>query len=251
MVQILNASRTGDLTVSHSIFQIFPINESRLLAECGFDIVSKWAFERFIGSYELQEAHEANTFYRQLSTAPLAASLWGHIFEVKVLNIIDARGCYLPIHGLTSPGVFPFRWTRSVGRSNFLRGSDFIDEITTAIRDGVSSLHLVPSARNFTAVDSILYARNDVLTFIQATVTEKHPIRVTGLETLQSWLKPGTSLEHLRPSVSRPWRFIFIVPQGNMPTFKSQRLEGDDEGKWAGIVHQYVLGLEVIGKETK
>ena len=31
-----------------------------------------------------------------------------------------------------------------------------------------------------------------------------------------------------------------------------QRLEGDTaQGEWAGTVHQYVLGLDVVGKKDK
>ena len=247
MLQILNASRTGDATVSHSIFQISPKDESRVLAECEFKTVSRWAFERFTGAYELYDAHEATTFYRQISTTPLAASLWGHVFEAKVLNYISTRGCDFEIRGLTSPGIT--RWTcrGPIPRSNFLRELNFVRELTNSVRDKKDSLHLVPSVRNFTAVDSILYTRNEMLTFIQCTVGEKHGIAATGLDNLRSWLKIGTPLAPLRPSETRPWRLIFIVPPSQASTFKSQRLEGDDKGNWVGKVNQYVLGLDVLG----
>ena len=245
MLQVLKASRTGDSTVPDSIFQIFPKNESRLFVECEFDTVSRWAFERFAGAYELRDAHEATSFYRQISTAPLTASLWGHVFEAKVLNCINTRGCDFQIRGLSSPGMRTWTCGGPILHSNFLRESDFVYEITKAIREN-DSLHLIPSAPNFTAVSSILYARHEVLTLIQTTVSEKHPICVSGLDSLRNWLKLRTPLAHLCPSKMRPWRLIFIVPPGQASTFKLQRLEGDDEGKWVGWVHQYVLGLDVI-----
>jgi len=247
MLQILNASRTGDATVSHSIFQIFPKDESRVLAECELKTVSRWAFERFTRAYELWDAHEANTFYRQISTTPLAASLWGHVFEAKVLNYISAHGCDLDIRGLTSPGITRWSCCGPIPHSNFQREFGFVRELTESVRDNKDSLHLVPSVRNFTAVDSILYTRNEVLTLIQCTVGEKHGIAATGLDDLQSWLKKGTLLAPLRSSNQRPWRLIFIVPPSQASTFKLQPLKSDNKNKWVGKVNQYVLGLDVLG----
>jgi len=248
MLQILNASRTGDATVSHSIFKITPKDESRILAECEFHIVSRWAFERFTVTYELSDALEATAFYRRISTAPLAASLWGHVFEAKVLDHISTRGYDFEIRGLTSPGIT--RWTcpGPIPRSNFLRELDFVRELGDSVRDNKDSLHLVPSVRNFTAVDSILYTRNEVLTFIQCTVGKKHGIAAAGLVDLRSWLKIGTPLGPLRPSITKPWRLIFIVPPSQASTFKPQPLEGNDKDRnsLAGKVNQYVLGLDVL-----
>ena len=254
MVQMLNASRTGDNAVSHSIFQISPTkNGSRRLAECEFTLVSQWAFELFSEVSERHDAHAVVTFYRQISTSPLSASLWGHISEAKVLHYIDTHGCDFEIRGLTSLEMESLECPGPIPRFNFLQESDFVDELTKAIQEEKDSLHLVPSAPNFTAVDSILYTRNNVLTFIQCTVSEEHLIRVKGLACLRSWLKTDTPLEPLRPSKSRPWLFIFIVPPGQASTFKSQRLvdekKNSEESNWADWVQQYVLGLNAL--ETK
>ena len=254
MLQMLNASRTGDKAVSHSIFQISPRKDgSRLLTDCEFTLVSQWAFKHFSGVYERHDAHAVDTFYRQISTLSLSASLWGHIFEAKVLHYIDTRGCDFEIRGLTSLEMESWECPGPIPRFNFLQESDFVDALTKAIQEEKDSLHLVPSARNFTAVDSILYTRNNVLTFIQCTVAEEHLIRLKGLASLRSWLKTGTPLDPLRPSNHRPWRFIFVVPPGQSSAFKPQRLDNEkkifDESKWAGWIQQYVLGLNVL--ETK
>ena len=253
MVQMLNASRTGDNTVSHSIFQISPPkNGSRRLAECDFTPVSRWAFECFAEVYERYDAHAANTFYRQISTSPLSASLWGYVFEARVLNYVDARGCNFKIRGLASNSKEPWKCRGPIPRFNFLQESDFVNELTKAIQEKKVSLHLVPSVRNFTTVHSILYTRNEVLTFLQCTVGKKeHPINVEGLTRLRSWLKTGTSLGPLRPSTKKPWRLIFIVPPGQASTFKQQRLDGNAEGSWANWVTQYVLELDVLENKRK
>jgi hypothetical protein len=228
------------------IVEISPINEDRLLVECRIGIVSRWAFDHFLNAYELQKGHAATIFYPHMLKWPLEMS--SHVFGrqvLKSLGRIGAAGRDFPIRGLTSPGEMTWTCRGPIPRFNFLWESDFIDEITKAVQNN-EPLHLVPSAPNFPAVDSILYAPNDVLTFIQSTVSSKHPINATGLQEIQSWLEARTLLAYLRPSADMPWRFIFIVPPGNASTFKLQQLEHDSRGEWAGKVHQYVLGLEVL-----
>ncbi|KAI0283967.1 hypothetical protein BGY98DRAFT_949780 [Russula aff. rugulosa BPL654] len=56
--------------------------------------------------------------------------------------------------------------------------STIFSEITKAVRNK-ERLHIIPLARNFPAVDSILYDPNDpnaVLTCIQITLNKDHPI---------------------------------------------------------------------------
>jgi len=247
-MQLLYASRTGDSAVSHSIFEILPIDESRQLAECGFDIVSHWVLRLFMEEYESCEAHRANDFYRQISGLPKAASLWGHVFEQKVLHHIDTYGCEFEIRALASPGMITWECPGPIRRYTFQREEDFILEITETIKKN-KSLHLVPLASNFEAVDSILYSPNDVLTCIQTTVSGNHPISVGGLQRLQNWLGTEPPLADLRPSRDRPWRFIFVVPPGDASTYEKQQFKTDTKSDaWDGRVHQYVLGLDVLGK---
>jgi hypothetical protein len=247
---LVNGSRTGNSDISYSIFDISPINEFRHPIECRIGIVSRWAFDHFMETYEAQKGHAATTYYRHISRISPPASLWSHVFERQVLDCfgrIGAAGRDFPIRGLTSPGEMTWTCRGPLPRFNFLWESDFIDEITKAVQNN-EPLHLVPSAPNFPAVDSILYAPNDVLTCFQTTVSSKHPIDADGLQQIQSWLEARTLLAFLRPSADRPWRFICVVPPGNVSTFKLQQLEHDTRGEWAGKVHQYVLGLDVLGK---
>ena len=256
MLQLIDSARTGNSTVSRSIFEISPINESRHLGECGFGIVSRWAFDRSMETYEAQGPHAATTFYRHISISrtPDAVSLWGYLFERLVLNCldrIDAAGRKFPICGLTSPEEMTWTYCGPTPRSNFLHKSDFIDEITKAVQKN-KPLHLVSSSPKFTAIGSILYVPNEALTCIQTTVSTNHGIPVSGLQRIQNWLEHGTLLAHLRPSADRPWRFIFIVPPGEASTFELQQLKGDTAlGEWAGKVNQFVLGLDVLGKGTE
>jgi len=247
-VQLLHSSLTGDSYVAHSIFEISPKDERRLLAQCKFSSVSKWALNCFLEGYEAQKNVAATDFYLFISKTPDTASLWGHVFERMVLNHLDGMDAEhrFPMRGLTHPGPTTWTYRGHIPRSDFLQKLDFVNELTISVR-GDRPLHLVPSIRNFPAVDSIVYDPNEVLTCIQITVSRQHRILVSGLQRIQRWLKRGTSLGHLRPSKRRPWRFIFIVPSADEASFELQPLKGDtDLGEWDGKVHQYVLGLDVI-----
>jgi len=97
----------------------------------------------------------------------------------------------------------------------------------------------------------IIYDPDEVFTCIQITVSRDHNVLVSGLQHIQSLFKRGTPLEGLSPSENRPWRLVFIVPPSDEAYFKSQRFKSDAPlNEWAGKVHQYVLGLDVMGEKT-
>jgi hypothetical protein len=54
IMQLVTDSRTGGSTISHWISQKFPANETQLLAQCGFEIVSRWALDGLLHKYEFQ-----------------------------------------------------------------------------------------------------------------------------------------------------------------------------------------------------
>jgi hypothetical protein len=70
IMQLLIHSRTGGSTISHRIFEIFPTNENRLLAQCGFQSVSRWALNLLLQAYEVHTTNAAADFYHRLSGMP-------------------------------------------------------------------------------------------------------------------------------------------------------------------------------------
>ena len=245
ILQLLRSSRTGDSDVSHSIFQISPKNESRLLAQCELGAVSRWALDHLLKAYEIEQADAVADFCHHISRASNVASLWGHVFERQVLDHLDGiEGEYeFPIQGLTSSGEMTWIYRGPVPRFIFLQDLDFIDELTNAVQKN-RPLHLVPLVRNFPVVDSIVYVPNEPLTCVQTMISGEHPVVVQGLKRIQSWLKEDTLLARLHPSNERPWRLILIVPSDDV-AFELQQSRGDTaQGEWAGKVHQYVLQLD-------
>ena len=247
---LVHASEHGDTTISNTFFEIFPADDSRRLGECHFGAVSQWALDLLLIEYEKGQADAAAAFYRTLLDIPHAASLRGHLFERQVLNYLD--GMDVPrefsIRGLAHDNQMTWTYCGAVRSFTFRERTEFSEELTDAVQSG-EALHLRPAARNFPTVDSILYNPNDSLAFtcIQTTVSSEHPIAVSGLKRVQSWLKTQTTLAALHPTKTMPWRFIFVVPQDTASDFKLQKLQGDTAtGAWAGKVQQHVLGLDVL-----
>ena len=249
MVQLLKSARTGDSEVSHSIYQISPQDdENRFLTQCSFDAVSRWALNVSLEEYEKRKAGAAIRFYHEISGMAEAGQLRGHIFERQVLKYLDRIGAEItfPIRGLAASEEEKWTYPGRVKRYTFLEDSDFIEQMKTAVQNQ-TPLHLVPTARNFAAVDSILYDPNEGITCIQITINEDHAITVSGLQRIQGWLgRDRRDLHGLRPAPEKPWRFIFIVPEEMEAGFGLQLLGGDETGIWARKVHQSVLGLDVL-----
>jgi hypothetical protein len=243
-MQLLHKIRTGGSDISHIIFQKIPADTERLLSECRFESVSGWALDLLLDQYKDRQADLIADFYYHISAMPEAATLRGHLFERLVLNCLRGiRTEYtFPIRGLTDSNER--RWTYRGPESITFEESTAFDIITKAVQCR-TPLHLVPLARNFAAVDSIVYDPNEGLTCIKITLDSDNPIAVSGLQRIQRWLRLGTSLAALRPNRAKPWRFVFIVPSDMAPDFTWQRLKDDTRtDAWAGKVEQYVLGLD-------
>ena len=263
IMQLLIDAQTGGQgsVVPHTIFQISPTeaDKKQLLSRCQIGGVSRWALDCLLCQYKTHKAHMTAKFYQEISTMDGAEALRGHMFEWQVLNYLqdirDDRRVFSilslidpdsEVTWTNSDSEVPVMWTYQPTTLTHFQGSTVIKEITEAVRDR-KRLHLVPLVPNFPAVDSILYDPDDpdaVLTCIQITRRVTHPIAVSGLQRIQSWLKLRSPLTSLRPSIAKPWRFLFVVPLNIASTYKFQKFEGDTTTKaWAGKVHQYVLGL--------
>jgi hypothetical protein len=243
-MKLVRKTQTGGSDISHRIFQIFPADAKRSLPECHFESVSRWALDLLLDQYKDRQADLIADFYYHISVMPEAATLRGHLFERQVLNHLRGiRTEYtFPIRGLTDSNER--RWTYRGHESITFEESTAFDIITKAVQCR-TPLHLVPLACNFAAVDSIVYDPNEGLTCIQITASSDHPITVPGLQRIQKWLKPGSSLDDLRPNRAKPWRLVFIAPSDRAPVFTWQRLKDDTRtNAWAGKVEQYVLGSD-------
>ena len=248
IMRLLRQSRTDGHNVSHKFIQISPSDTDRLLSNCQFQPVSSWALDLLPRQYGDYPSDVASDIYYNLKGMPDASLLRGHLFERQVLIHLSGlrNECTFSIRGLIDSNQMT--WTcRPIRRVTFEESTVF-DEITKAVQKR-EPVHLAPLARNFPAVDSILYDPDDqnaALTCIQITMNMDHPIVVPGLQLIQRWFKRDSSLEVLRPTIAKPWRFLFIVPSHMSSAFKLQTLKNDTpSGEWGkGKMCQYVVGLK-------
>jgi len=232
---------------SHTIFRMSPTDDS-LLQSCRYDIVSEWALDCLLSACDKREADAAMDFFNLIRTTPWLAPLRGHMFERGFLGYLDGIDIDrdLSIRLLTGSDTIMWTYRGPIPPVRFEDEQMFINEISKAVEDK-ARIHLVPKAPNFTAVDSIVYVPGEVLTLVQVTISRVHPIAVSGLRSIQKWLRANANTKSLCPNQNQPWRFIFIVPEKMASSFRLQNLQGDTKTEvWAGRVRQYVFGFKGI-----
>ena len=195
--------------------------------------------------YKMHEADMACKLYRNLLQEPWAATFWGCLFERQVLAYFNHIGTTheLSIRWLTDSYKMPWTYHGPISLFTFLQDEIATDEIKNAV-EANKSLYLVPSVSNFPSIDLIIYDLNEVLTYIQITISMTHDINVSGLQHIQKWLKHSMLVDELCPLKRRQWHFIFIVLLKIAPKFELQMLKGEGLSTWPRKMDQYVLGLK-------
>jgi hypothetical protein len=237
----------SSIGLSHSIFQLSPGDDMRILGGARVGAVSRWALDLLLKKYESRQSDAAFNFYQYIKGIQPAAALRGEIMERQVLKYFDSLDGpqAFQIRSLADSTISIWTYPRDVRRDTF-ESSSFTSLLSSAVSSR-RGLHLVPLDPNFPAVNSVLYdPSSSVLTGIQVTISDEHPVAVSGLKRIQRWLGRRSSLAHLRPSISdNHWRLLFVVPEAAAATFELQSMEGDTSGnEWARKVDQYVLGLQ-------
>ena len=247
MSQYLFPENAESSHVSHAVFEMSSTSKDRLWFDCQIGAVSPWALDLLLQAWEDAPADAAAKFHRSVIRMRQAGTLRGDMFERQVLKHLDAISSHhtFSIRSLSTSVTKQWVYPGPARRFTFELPA-FAGALNAAI-ENKEPLHLVPYNHNFPAVDSILYDPNsEVLTCIQITTRDTHPIDVSGLQKIQGSLKRKSPLESLRLShQGKPWRFIFIVPLAIESTFGVQPFQGDTaKGEWAGKVDQYILGME-------
>ena len=113
------------------------------------------------------------------------------------------------------------------------------------------SCYLKPLSPIYPTFDAFLYqhtmTRSEYQPFmgLQVTNAASHPIGIKGLEATQKSLKKQIpELNSLRPSTSKKWIILFVVPEPMAVSFQKQLItDAAKVGHWYAKTAQYVLGL--------
>ncbi|EDR02516.1 uncharacterized protein LACBIDRAFT_332315 [Laccaria bicolor S238N-H82] len=162
-------------SLSHSIFQLSPMNDMRLFDDAIVTPVSPWALELISHSYERSQENISLQFYHAIADIPSAGTL-RMIFQLRVLAYF---------RDLREPTTFKVRRPSDSFTSVGLHSSGLeLDDAVWCKKQR----HLVPKS-TFPSVDSLLFLPKDTLIGFQATVRPEHPIATAGLRRILSWLK--------------------------------------------------------------
>jgi hypothetical protein len=246
----------GPKGVSHTVFELDPIDEYRSLDGSRVEVVSMWALDKLLSYFERRQADAAAEFYMAIRGMPELGFLRGRVMERQALRYFDSFQVptTLKIRSLSDSTIHDWEYPGPTRRVNF-DSQTFITSLRTAV-DAKKPVHLVPKDPNYPAVDSILYDPNAPFTLIQCCLHLSHPEVVAGFKRIQEKLKLRTPLAHLRPSISgRHWHLIFVVPFAIAQDLREQDFEGDmPTNCWKRKIDQYVFGitdLALWGKEMK
>ena len=234
---IFDVRRGGEF--SQRVFEMYSLDDHRFLANCPIRHVSDWSFKKLLEKYEEREVGVSRELFNLIQREPPIASINEAIWE---------RQCNLFFRSLRSPRSFMLRALDDSSQSltwdypgdtlyrTFKSGS--FPTMLQALIEGRISGYLEPVSTAFPTLDSLVY-QPGLLIFLKMTVGTEHDGSSAGFERIQRWLKLKGPLAHLHASESRPWKFVFVVPEEMALSFKQQSF-----GKaWNSKVKQYVLGL--------
>ena len=242
-----------DTIIPHRVFEIYPASDSRYWEVCKIRTVSQWAFDQLATEMESRDEHAITRLYKQIQGTTDAAAFRGRLWERQVHKFFRS---------IRTPRQFQIRSLIDRSRSltiefspntlheTFARTQYLAGLLTSAIEKGSSS-YLKPNPKNFATFDAFLYQHGfdssygefQPLLGVQITDGTDHSIALTGLKTAQTACKRNIPhLNGLRPSASKKWIVLFVVPAFLGASFKLQRIE-PPSGAWESKTVQYILEL--------
>ena len=150
--------------------------------------------------------------------------------------------------------------------------ADFQYALTNSL-ESFASCYMFPLSKTFPSVDSVALTFDtgwQFDLFQMSIAVGVHPIKVSGLQAMQSWLKLDTILKELRPTTTSPFAISLVLPKRPSNSFRRQSLmaakeesssipskrrrtetgsalSGDEDHLvtfWEKKIRQYVLALD-------
>ena len=230
----------GKYSQWYHLFQISSRHDHRWFANCHFEPVSNWSFQKLLERFEKEQDDAIRVLYNRIRKEPKLAILmrgltWErqcHIFfqSLKFPRSFVLRSLDDPSISITWDYPGPTKYESFEPRS-------FSSQLQALIQDKTPA-YLKPMLTIFSTLDSLVY-QPGILDILQMTVRVEHPSSTAGFGLIQKWLRVKSPASHLRPSKDRPWKFIFVVPEEMAASFEQVSFGG----VWDSKVKQYVLGL--------
>lgn len=223
ITEALNSIKNGD-ALPLTVFEVYPKDDTRSWNGCLVRPVSHHGLHRLLRAQMIQRELSSYTLYHDLKLSSDAAEVLGRMW---------ARAVHVYMQNLTAKTVYTLK---ALGDGYSSRKLVLEPDMTasccgpdadfqTALTDSINfskPCYLFPLSKTFTTVDSVAASEGQLLLFQMTAST--HPVKVAGLQHVQTWMKRGTLLERFRPSSDRPWAVIFIIPRRLEGFFRSPKV---------------------------
>ena len=226
ITQALAMCRNGD-RYPHTVFELFPRNDNRIWIQRRIQPTSQYALHLLLRAQVFESNLSISTIYHDLKVNEDAAEIVGRIWEravhaylqnlpTKTTLTLKALGDYADRILVVDP-TMRFRCCGS--------DADFQNALSSSL-ESFASCYLFPLSKIFPTVDSVAltFNRGRQFDIFQMSTAGGHPIRVSGLQAVQSWLKRDTVLNKLRPTTASPFAISFVLPKRLSNSFRRQRL---------------------------
>lgn len=255
----LNHGAEVVLRTSSQLITIFPRKDRRPQV----DLVSKHVTSHLFDAIDLHKAERYWEFFNQFWSVKRSRQTAGWLWEPHVLNVLSSdTKRHIPFQHLPRtqsrlPPVginLPFSAVHRFGHEEAL-ATQLVKAIPSLMTG--QKILFIPAISNHATYDAFSVSDGGLIELYQATVGEKHPLRVSGLDFLWDVLilaqdkidqRNRTKIKRLFPSGKRRWRVIFPIPQRVQPSWKKpQRIDFGHvtpKRQWRNYIEQFFMVLD-------
>jgi hypothetical protein len=231
----MHSVRSGSRIVPN-LFQIYS-DDDHLFSNCLVCPVTDMALSNYLSKYKTKLLAGPHKLYKFLEREPKLSYTNKYIFQWACdeffRSLEECRS--FPVRSLDDPRK-SITWQYPDNHAGYSKSH--LSELQTQIEGGTPG-HVIHPYTTFPTFNYMVYTP-DGFEFVQMTTGVDYAGSTTGFERVQRWLdRIGENSQHLQPSTTRRWKFIFVVPEEIAPSFTKWTF-GDG---WDEKVAQYVLGL--------
>jgi hypothetical protein len=248
LINIFSQGQANRDMIPHRLFDVIP-DKSRQLDSATFVPKSNWILNLLCQAHDEGEAQKSWELYSQVKVvkdfAPAAGLMWERAFHIYVGRVTGRTFRLQDLDMSSNAPTVDLAFGPRIASYQFGTPALFQNHLEEHV-GAQTPCYLYPTQSTFEGIDSVLYVPNHPLMCFQITRAAKHDISIKGLQTIQSWLNPATSLRAtLRPD-KQAWRLIFLLPSTTALVFdRVQKLAGDTaQSAWVKKTRQYKLSLE-------
>jgi hypothetical protein len=199
--------------------------------------ISHWVMDKLLQKAETKSAGARHRLFRNISLNPCLAPPAGSMWEAAVHKFFREVGVSVKLMMRSlEDGDLRLLSLDKLDVHACEDDAAFKSLVFSHYRDR-SSCYLYPAKPNLSGMISILLVPDQPTISFQITTASSHPVAISGLQTAQRWFNSPEGFcsdeererfKELRPTKTRPWYIVFIVPKRIGELYvKPQKLDPD------------------------